>query len=59
MAAPQQAQMGQPQDMNKVFLSEKESLDLISHDWDLQNVEQRLLEKLQYQKQGGIKSKTV
>jgi hypothetical protein len=49
MAVPQQ-QMGQPQDMNKLFLAEKEHLDLIIHEWDLADIETRLLYKLQLQR---------
>ena len=45
MAAPQQ-QMGQPQDMNRVFQAEKESLDLTVHKWDLLDVEARVLDRL-------------
>lgn len=30
-------------DINKVYQSEKENLELVKHEWDLENVEQRLL----------------
>ena len=46
MAAPQQQQMGQPQDMSKIFLSERESLDLTVHEWDLTRIEQRMYQQL-------------
>jgi len=37
--------MGQPQDMNKLFLNEKEFLSLIHHQWSLEGVEDRLITK--------------
>ena len=46
MAVPQQQMAGQAPDMQKVFQSEKESLELTQHQWDLQDVEARLLKKL-------------
>jgi ER membrane protein complex subunit 3 len=49
MAVPQQQQaaaMGQPQDMQKIFMTEKEHLDLTVHEWDLASVETRLLAKV-------------
>ncbi|KAF9584297.1 ER membrane complex subunit 3 [Lunasporangiospora selenospora] len=44
-AGPQMGPTGQPQDMHKVFLSEKENLELTEHEWGLDNVETRLLVK--------------
>ncbi|KAJ2767393.1 hypothetical protein IWQ57_003964 [Coemansia nantahalensis] len=38
-------QPGQPQDFHKQFLSLKDSLAIIYHEWDLANVEQRVLVK--------------
>jgi hypothetical protein len=38
-------QPGQPQDFNKLFLAEKENLELTVHRWELQNVEKRILKK--------------
>jgi hypothetical protein len=45
MAVPQQ-QMQQPQDIHKVFISEKESLELVVHTWELADIEQRIIDKL-------------
>jgi hypothetical protein len=45
MATPQQ-QMQQPQDMMKIFMSEKESLDLVVHNWQLDNIEERVVAML-------------
>ena len=42
---PQMGPTGQPADMHKIFLSEKENLDLTEHEWGLENVEMRLLVK--------------
>ncbi|KAG9300098.1 hypothetical protein G9A89_000838 [Geosiphon pyriformis] len=36
---------GQPQDFNKLFLAERENLELTPHEWELENVEIRLLVK--------------
>lgn len=36
---------GQPQDFNKLFLAERENLELTPHEWELENVELRLLVK--------------
>ncbi|KAK9729675.1 hypothetical protein K7432_000082 [Basidiobolus ranarum] len=36
---------GQPQDFNKLYLAEKENLELIQHDWNLEDVEDRVLKK--------------
>ncbi|KAF9160608.1 ER membrane complex subunit 3 [Actinomortierella ambigua] len=44
-AGPQYSPTGQPQDMNKVFLSERENLEIAEHEWGLDNVETRLLVK--------------
>ncbi|KAG0216518.1 ER membrane complex subunit 3 [Mortierella sp. GBA30] len=44
-AGPQMSPTGQPQDMQKVFLGEKENLELTEHEWGLDNVETRLLVK--------------
>ncbi|CAO3568255.1 unnamed protein product [Mortierella alpina] len=44
-AGPQMGPTGQPQDMQKVFLGEKENLELTEHEWGLDNVETRLLVK--------------
>lgn len=44
-AGPQMSPTGQPQDMHKVFLSEKENIELTEHEWGLDNVETRLLVK--------------
>lgn len=44
-AGPQLGPTGQPADMAKVFLGEKENLDLAEHEWNLENVETRLLVK--------------
>lgn len=44
-AGPQMGPTGQPQDMHKVFLGEKENLDLAEHEWGLDDVETRLLVK--------------
>ncbi|KAJ2594673.1 hypothetical protein FB645_001377 [Coemansia sp. IMI 203386] len=38
-------QPGQPQDYNKLFLSMKDNLSIIYHEWDLDNIEQRVLVK--------------
>ncbi|KAJ2777068.1 hypothetical protein GGI15_004630 [Coemansia interrupta] len=38
-------QPGQPQDFNKQFLSMKDSLSIVYHEWDLENIEQRVLVK--------------
>jgi len=35
--------MAAPPDINKVFQSEKENLELVKHEWELENVEQRLM----------------
>ncbi|KAJ1831881.1 hypothetical protein LPJ63_003960 [Coemansia sp. RSA 2711] len=45
-------QPGQPQDFNKQFLSLKDSLSIIHHEWDLANIEQRVLVK--YGKQSRV-----
>jgi len=42
---PQMGPTGQPADMHKIFLSEKENLELTEHEWGLDNVETRLLVK--------------
>ncbi|KAJ1657441.1 hypothetical protein IWQ61_003164 [Dispira simplex] len=39
------AQPGQPQNFHKLFMAEKENLDIASHQWVLEDVENRLLEK--------------
>ncbi|KAF9087911.1 ER membrane complex subunit 3 [Mortierella sp. GBA35] len=44
-AGPNLTPTGQPQDMHKIFLGEKENLDLTEHEWGLENVETRLLVK--------------
>lgn len=44
-AGPNLSATGQPQDMHKIFLAEKENLDLTEHEWGLENVETRLLVK--------------
>ncbi|KAG0002972.1 ER membrane complex subunit 3 [Entomortierella chlamydospora] len=44
-AGPQMSPTGQPQDMHKIFLSEKENIELTEHEWGLDNVETRLLVK--------------
>lgn len=44
-AGPQMGPTGQPADMHKIFLGEKENLDLTEHEWGLENVEMRLLVK--------------
>ncbi|KAG0366801.1 integral membrane protein DUF106-domain-containing protein [Gamsiella multidivaricata] len=44
-SGPQMGPTGQPQDMHKVFLSEKENIELTEHEWGLDNVETRLLVK--------------
>jgi len=44
-AGPQLSPTGQPQDMHKIFLSEKENIELTEHEWGLHNVETRLLVK--------------
>ncbi|KAG9067991.1 ER membrane complex subunit 3 [Linnemannia hyalina] len=44
-AGPNLSPTGQPQDMHKIFLAEKENLDLTEHEWGLENVETRLLVK--------------
>ncbi|KAJ2791119.1 hypothetical protein H4R20_006905 [Coemansia guatemalensis] len=38
-------QPGQPQDFNKQFLGMKDNLSIIYHEWDLANIEQRVLVK--------------
>ncbi|KAJ1671461.1 hypothetical protein IWW47_006098, partial [Coemansia sp. RSA 2052] len=38
-------QPGQPQDYNKQFLSMKDSLSIVYHEWDLDNIEQRVFVK--------------
>ncbi|KAJ2097519.1 hypothetical protein GGI09_003787 [Coemansia sp. S100] len=38
-------QAGQPQDYNKQFLSMKDTLSIVYHEWDLENVEQRVFVK--------------
>ncbi|KAJ2722271.1 hypothetical protein GGI07_003417 [Coemansia sp. Benny D115] len=45
-------QPGQPQDFHKQFLSTKDSLSIIYHEWDLENIEQRVFVK--YGKQGRV-----
>ncbi|KAI9479882.1 hypothetical protein LPJ55_001123 [Coemansia sp. RSA 990] len=45
-------QSGQPQDFNKLFMSLKDSLSIVFHEWDLANIEQRVLVK--YGKQSQI-----
>lgn len=42
---PGAGQPGQPQDFNKLFLAEKENMLITPHNWDLENVEERLLRK--------------
>ena len=37
------ASMAPQQDINKVYQSERENLELVKHEWDLENVEKRLL----------------
>lgn len=44
-SGPNLSPTGQPQDMHKIFLAEKENLDLTEHEWGLENVETRLLVK--------------
>ncbi|KAF9905107.1 ER membrane complex subunit 3 [Linnemannia zychae] len=44
-AGPNLTPTGQPQDMHKIFLGEKENLELTEHEWGLDNVETRLLVK--------------
>ncbi|KAF9114922.1 ER membrane complex subunit 3 [Mortierella sp. AM989] len=44
-AGPQMGPTGQPQDMHKIFLNEKENIELTEHEWGLDNVETRLLVK--------------
>ncbi|KAF9400410.1 ER membrane complex subunit 3 [Podila epigama] len=44
-AGPQMTATGQPQDMHKVFLGEKENLELTEHEWSLDDIETRLLVK--------------
>ena len=44
-AGPSLTPTGQPQDMHKIFLGEKENLELTEHEWGLENVETRLLVK--------------
>ncbi|RKP08653.1 integral membrane protein DUF106-domain-containing protein [Thamnocephalis sphaerospora] len=39
------APTGQPQDFNKLFLAEKENLELTVHRWELDDVEKRVLKK--------------
>jgi len=34
---------GAPPDINKVYQSEKENLELVKHEWELENVEQRIM----------------
>jgi len=51
---------GAPQmDTNKVFQSERENLELVKHEWELENVEKRLLAKSRTSQanQGGFSSK--
>lgn len=36
---------GTVQDINKVFQSERDNLELVKHEWELENVENRLLGK--------------
>ncbi|KAM3589544.1 hypothetical protein VKS41_000403 [Umbelopsis sp. WA50703] len=36
---------GQPQDFNKIFLAEKENLLITSHDWELESIEEKVLQK--------------
>ncbi|KAJ2889406.1 hypothetical protein GGI21_006583, partial [Coemansia aciculifera] len=38
-------QTGQPQDYNKQFLSMKDTLSIVYHEWDLENIEQRVFVK--------------
>ncbi|KAJ1936998.1 hypothetical protein FBU59_004885 [Linderina macrospora] len=45
-------QPGQPQDFNKQFLGMKDTLAIIYHEWDLDNIEQRVLVK--YGKQSRV-----
>jgi hypothetical protein len=40
------------QDINKVFQSENENLELVRHKWALENVEQEVLEKKPKMKKG-------
>lgn len=46
MGMPQQQQ--QPQDMNKVFQSESEFLELTQHEDKLSTIEKKILEKYGY-----------
>ncbi|KAJ1984637.1 hypothetical protein H4R34_000540 [Dimargaris verticillata] len=39
------SQPGQPQNFHKLFLAEKENLDIATHQWALDDVEERLLRK--------------
>lgn len=45
MGAMGMQQPGQVQDWNKLFLAEKENLELCSHEWELENIEERVLAK--------------
>jgi hypothetical protein len=45
MANQNQAAMGQPVDMQKIFLTEKEALELAEHYWEMQNIEEKVLKK--------------
>ncbi|CAG8514241.1 12903_t:CDS:2 [Ambispora gerdemannii] len=45
MAAMGGAAPGQPQDFHKLFLAERENLELTPHEWELEDVEYRLLVK--------------
>lgn len=38
------ASAGMGQDIAKVYKSERENLDLVQHEWDLENIEQRIIE---------------
>lgn len=46
MAMPQQQAMGQSPDMTKFFKSEKESLDIVHHKWNLQDIDERVSKKM-------------
>lgn len=44
-AMPGAGQPGQPPDFNKLFLAEKENVLITPHQWDLDDIEERLLKK--------------
>jgi hypothetical protein len=44
MQEQMQSPMGaSPADVNKIYQSERENLELIKHEWELENVERKLL----------------